>query len=40
VVSLRNNFYHFLLFIRDGKVCRLKEYLDTKMAVLTAASAG
>jgi ketosteroid isomerase-like protein len=27
-----NNCYHMLLFIRDGKVCRLKEYLDTKMA--------
>ena len=27
-----NNVYHFLLFLRDGKVCKLKEYLDTKMA--------
>ena len=27
-----NNCYHFLLFIRDGRVVRLKEYLDTKLA--------
>ena len=27
-----NNVYHFLFFFRDGKVCRLKEYLDTKLA--------
>lgn len=27
-----NNFYHMLFFIRDGKVVRMKEYLDTKMA--------
>ena len=26
-----NNYYHFLLFIRDGKVSKLKEYLDTKL---------
>ena len=26
-----NNQYHFLLFIRDGRVCKLKEYLDTKL---------
>jgi uncharacterized protein len=26
-----NNQYHFLFFIRDGKVCRLKEYMDTKL---------
>ena len=27
-----NNVYHFLLFLRDGKVCRMKEYLDAKLA--------
>ena len=27
-----NNVYHMLFFIRDGKVVRMKEYLDTKMA--------
>ena len=27
-----NNEYHFLIFFRDGKVCRMKEYLDTKLA--------
>jgi ketosteroid isomerase-like protein len=26
-----NNCYHFLVFFRDGKICRLKEYLDTKL---------
>ena len=26
-----NNQYHFLFFIRNGKVYRLKEYMDTKM---------
>ena len=24
-----NNFYHFLFEIRDGKILRIKEYLDT-----------
>ena len=27
-----NNHYHFLMFFRDEKVCRMKEYLDTKLA--------
>lgn len=27
-----DNVYHFLLFIRDGKVYKMKEYLDTKLA--------
>jgi uncharacterized protein len=27
-----NNTYHFLFFIRDGKVCKVKEYLCTKLA--------
>ena len=27
-----NNTYHMLFFIRDGKVARMKEYLDTKLA--------
>lgn len=27
-----NNQYHFLFHLRDGKVCKLKEYLDTKLA--------
>ena len=27
-----NNHYHFLVFIRDGKVCKMKEYLDTILA--------
>lgn len=27
-----NNQYHFLFFFRDGKVCKLKEYMDTKLA--------
>lgn len=26
-----NNFYHFLIFIRNGKVYRMNEYFDTKM---------
>lgn len=26
-----NNFYHFLVFIRDGKVYRMNEYFDTKL---------
>jgi ketosteroid isomerase-like protein len=25
-----NNFYHFLFEIRDGKIARVREYLDTK----------
>lgn len=24
-----NNQYHFLFTLRDGKICRLKEYMDT-----------
>lgn len=27
-----NNQYHFLFTLRDGKVCGLKEYIDTKLA--------
>ncbi len=27
-----NNEYHFLIFFRDGKVCLMHEYLDTKLA--------
>ena len=27
-----NNEYHFLFSFRDGKVCQVKEYLDTKLA--------
>jgi ketosteroid isomerase-like protein len=27
-----NNHYHFLMFFRDGKICRMKEYFDTKLA--------
>ena len=30
-----NNVYHMLFFIRDGKVARMKEYLDTKLADAT-----
>ena len=26
-----NNQYHFLIFFRDGKVCKMREYLDTKL---------
>lgn len=26
-----DNVYHWLFHIRDGKVCRMKEYLDTKL---------
>ena len=26
------NQYHFLFFLRDGKICKMKEYLDTKLA--------
>lgn len=27
-----NNTYHFLVFFRDGRICKLREYLDTKLA--------
>lgn len=27
-----DNQYHFLFFLRDGKVCKLREYMDTKLA--------
>lgn len=27
-----NNQYHMLFFIRDGKIYKMKEYLDTKLA--------
>ena len=30
-----NNFYHFLLEFRDGKIAALKEYLDTQHTVET-----
>lgn len=26
-----NNWYHTLFFIRDGKICKMKEYFDTKL---------
>jgi len=29
---LYNNQYHFLFFLRDGKIHKLKEYMDTKLA--------
>jgi ketosteroid isomerase-like protein len=29
---LYNNHYHFLMFLRDGKIVRFKEYLDTELA--------
>lgn len=27
-----NNQYHFLFFLRDGRIYRMKEYIDTKLA--------
>ena len=27
-----NNFYHFLLKIKNGKIIELKEYMDTQLA--------
>lgn len=39
-----NNEYHFLFFLRGGQICRIKEYLDTRLVdevfkpLLTAAS--
>lgn len=27
-----NNQYHFLFHVRDGRICMLKEYIDTKLA--------
>ena len=27
-----NNFYHFLIRVRDGKIASVKEYLDTMHA--------
>jgi len=27
-----HNYYHFLMFLRDGKIVRFKEYLDTEHA--------
>lgn len=37
-----NNSYHFLVFVRGGKVYKMKEYFDTKLAdaVLAPAMAG
>jgi ketosteroid isomerase-like protein len=32
-----NNQYHFLFFIRNGKIYKLKEYIDTKLADATLA---
>lgn len=32
-----NNQYHFLFFIRDGRICRMNEYIDTKLADATLA---
>jgi uncharacterized protein len=26
-----NNQYHFLVFLRDGRICLIKEYMDTKL---------
>lgn len=28
-----NNHYHFLFFIKDGKISRVKEYFDTEHAM-------
>jgi hypothetical protein len=30
--KLYNNLYHFLHIVRNGKICRVKEYLDTTHA--------
>jgi ketosteroid isomerase-like protein len=30
-----NNEYHFLMTIRDGKICEVKEYLDTQHVFAT-----
>ncbi|GAB3369241.1 nuclear transport factor 2 family protein [Spongiibacter taiwanensis] len=30
--KLYNNLYHFLMTVRDGKICQVKEYLDTTHA--------
>jgi len=30
--KIYNNQYHFLMKIRDGKICELKEYMDTMHA--------
>lgn len=30
-----NNQYHFLFYIRDGKIYKIKEYIDTKLADAT-----
>lgn len=27
-----NNQYHFLFFLRDGRIWKMKEYMDTKLA--------
>ena len=32
-----NNFYHFLIRIRDGKICSVREYLDTEHVTATFA---
>jgi len=32
-----NNTYHFLMTVKDGKICRVKEYLDTKRLIDTMA---
>ena len=28
-----DNFYHFVLLFRDGRICTMKEYCDTKLVV-------
>jgi hypothetical protein len=33
-----DNQYHFLFFLRKGKICKMKEYFDTKLAVKVWAS--
>lgn len=35
-----NNFYHFLHIVRDGKICLVKEYLDTTHATEVLCSSG
>jgi ketosteroid isomerase-like protein len=27
-----NNFYHFVILLRDGRICMVREYTDTKLA--------
>lgn len=30
--KIYNNLYHFLMIVRDGKICQVKEFLDTQHA--------